>query len=94
MGEMAIRASTAHSLVFYLKHGMALEDACRQTMLDLNDLGGQYLSVMNFIAMDAKGNHAGFSNVEGRTYVYMTTDMTEPVETPRSVVPTNMRWGK
>ena len=93
MGEMAIRASTAHSLVFYLKHGLALEEACRQTMLDLNDLGGPYLSVMNFIALDANGNHAGFSNVERRTYVYMTPDMAEPEQVPRTVVPTEMRWG-
>ena len=62
-------------------------------MKDLNDLEGRYLSVMNFIVLDSQGRHAGFSNVEGRTYIYITDEMTEPEELPRTVVPTKMRWG-
>jgi beta-aspartyl-peptidase (threonine type) len=93
MGEMAIRSGTARSVVFYLKQGMPVEEAGRQAMLDLNDLDGRYLSVMNFVALDAQGNHAGFSNIEGRTYIFMTGDMAEPAESPRLVTPTPMRWG-
>ena len=59
MGEMAIRASTAHSIVFYLKMGLSLAEAGRRAMADLNDLGGPYLSVMNFIALDPNGQHLG-----------------------------------
>ena len=40
MGEMAIRASTARSVVFYMKMGYSLEAAGVQAMQDLRDLGG------------------------------------------------------
>ncbi len=93
MGEMAMRANTAHSLVFYLKQGMSVAEAGQQAMLDLNDLGGPYLSIMNFVLLDKHGQHAGFSNVEGRSYVYMTDEMDEPTESPRTVVTTTQRWG-
>jgi len=93
MGEMAIRAGTARSLVLYLKMGHSLLEAGRQAMADLNDLGGRYLSQMNFITIDRHGNHAGFSNAEGRSYLYMTGDNDEPVEVPRLYVPTRKNWG-
>jgi len=94
MGEMAIRACTAHSVVFYLKMGMPLEEAGRRAMLDLNDLGGRYLSQMNFLAMDQDGKFAGFSNVEDWPYTYMTAEMDEPAVVPRIFVETEMRWGR
>lgn len=94
MGEMAIRACTAHSLVFYLKQGMPLPEAGQKTMQDLDDLGGRYLSRMNFIALDAQGNHAGFSNATGQTYIAMTPGMTEPTIVPRTLVRTKQNWGK
>ncbi|MCP4371274.1 MAG: asparaginase, partial [Deltaproteobacteria bacterium] len=94
MGEMALRANTAHSIVFYLKQGLSVEEAGRQAMEDLNDLGGPYLSVMNFVLLDTEGRHAGFSNVEGRSYTYMSAEMDEPETIPRMVVPTKMRWGE
>jgi beta-aspartyl-peptidase (threonine type) len=94
MGEMAIRASTARSVVFYLRMGMSLEEAGRQAMADLNDLGGRYLSGMNFIALDRDGGYAGFSSAEDGTYVYMTGDMDGPEEMPRTYVPTKERWGR
>ncbi|MEM7035191.1 MAG: N(4)-(beta-N-acetylglucosaminyl)-L-asparaginase [Chloroflexota bacterium] len=93
MGEMAIRACTAHSLVFYLKQGLSLPQAGEQTMLDLNDLGGRYLSRMNFVALDAQGNHAGFSNAEGQTYAVMTNDMSKPEEIARTYIHTRTNWG-
>ena len=52
---MAIRASTAHSLVFYMKMGLSLKEAGWRAMEDLNDLGGRYLSRMSFVALDAEG---------------------------------------
>jgi beta-aspartyl-peptidase (threonine type) len=94
MGEMAIRASTAHSMVFYMKHGASLAEAGRKAMADLDDLGGKYLSRMSFIALDAAGNPGGFSNGEGQTYTYMTPNMSEPAIAPRTFVQTKQNWGQ
>ena len=93
MGEMAIRASTARSVVLYIKMGLSLEEAGRQAMQDLNDLGGHYLDEMNIIAVDSDGTPAGFSNAEGNTYVYMTDVMKDPVEVKRTHVLTRRVWG-
>jgi beta-aspartyl-peptidase (threonine type) len=92
MGEMAIRAGTAHSIVLYMKMGLALEEAGRRAMQDLNDLGGHYLSRLSFITMDCTGQHAGFSNAEEETYIYMTSEMNEPQEASRVYVQTKTRW--
>jgi beta-aspartyl-peptidase (threonine type) len=94
MGEMAIRAGTAHGVVFYLKTGLSLEQAGCQAMEDLAALGGRYLSVMSFIAVDRHGRHLGFSNLEDRTYIYQTDGMEKPLEVPRIFVPTQRRWGE
>jgi beta-aspartyl-peptidase (threonine type) len=84
MGEMAIRACTAHSVVLYLRTGLSLAEAGRQAMADLHHLNLPY--PMGLIAMDQNGDHAGFSNSEDRTYVYMTGDMNQPEEVPRILV--------
>lgn len=94
MGEMAIRAGTAHSVIFYLKMGLSLQEAGQRALEDLNDLGGRYLSVMHLIALDRNGNHAGFSSQEGKTYVYQTDEMDEPAEAVRTFVPVQQRWVK
>jgi isoaspartyl peptidase/L-asparaginase-like protein (Ntn-hydrolase superfamily) len=94
MGEMAIRASTAHSVVCYLKAGRPLREAGRQAMADLNDLGGAFLDEMNLIAVDSAGRHAGFSSVPGKGYIYMAGDMAGPEWVPRLHVPVQKRWGQ
>jgi beta-aspartyl-peptidase (threonine type) len=93
MGEMAIRAATAHSVVFYLRTGATLEEAGRRAMKDLNGLGGRYLAGMRIVALDRGGRHAGFSNAEDTTYIAMTDDMDAPQSFGRVHVPTNQRWG-
>ena len=93
-GEMAIRACTAHSIVFYLKNGLSLHKAGEQAMLDLNDLGGRYLSGMNFILMTPDGQHAGFSSREDSNYGYMTGSMTKPAAARRTTVALKQRWDK
>ncbi|OQY17421.1 MAG: asparaginase [Anaerolineaceae bacterium 4572_32.2] len=45
MGEMAIRAGTARSVVLYLQMGLSLAEAGRRAMEDLNALGGPYLKI-------------------------------------------------
>ena len=94
MGEMAIRAATAHSVVCYLRRGATLAEAGREAMTDLNDLGGRYLAGMNFIALDRDGSHAGFSNGEGQHYIAMTAEMDEAREFSRTHVPTRQHWGE
>ncbi|MBC8255673.1 MAG: N(4)-(beta-N-acetylglucosaminyl)-L-asparaginase [Ardenticatenia bacterium] len=86
LGEMAILAGTAHSVVLYLKMGLSLEEAGRQAMEDLHDLPAPYLGEMNVVALDKDGHHAAFSNRKTRTYVYMTGEMDEAEELPRMVV--------
>ena len=93
MGEMAIRAGTARSVVLYMKMGQSLEEACRQAMLDLDDLGGDYLDGMNILAVDRHGAPAAFTNTEGTTFIYMRDEMEEPVEARRVYVETHKRWG-
>jgi L-asparaginase / beta-aspartyl-peptidase len=92
MGEMAIRASTARSVVFYLKMGYSLDAAGVQAMQDLRDLGGRYISEMNIIAMDRDGNPAGFSSAQGKTCIYMTGASPEIQIAPRTFVEVPMRW--
>jgi beta-aspartyl-peptidase (threonine type) len=93
MGEMAIRAATAHSVVIYLKMGVSLEEAGRRAMNDLNDLGGDYVSAMNMVVLEPNGDHAGFtSNPDGKTYIYQTADMDAPNEVQRQFVAIAHRW--
>ncbi|MBC8262946.1 MAG: N(4)-(beta-N-acetylglucosaminyl)-L-asparaginase [Anaerolineales bacterium] len=86
LGEMAILAGTAHSVVLYLKMGLSLEKAGGQAMEDLQDLAAPYQGPMNIVALDKEGRHAGFTNRKERTYVYMTGEMDEPEELPRVLV--------
>jgi L-asparaginase / beta-aspartyl-peptidase len=92
MGEMAIRASTARSVVLYLKMGYSLEAAGVQAMQDLRDLGGRFISEMNIIAVDRDGNPAGFSSAQGKTCIYLTENSPEIQVMPRTYVEVPMRW--
>ncbi|MCY3865079.1 MAG: N(4)-(beta-N-acetylglucosaminyl)-L-asparaginase [Chloroflexi bacterium] len=93
MGEMAIRAGTARSLVLYLQMGMPLREAARQAMTDLRDLGGDYIGGMNLIALDSNGEHIGLSSRAGGSYIYQTGDMDRYKECEREIVEIPMRWG-
>ncbi len=93
MGEMAIRSATAHSVAFYMKMGRSIQEAGRQAMQDLNDLGGRYLGMMRLIVLDKDGSHAGFSSGEGHTYIMQRGDMESPAEVARTYVPVRTRWG-
>ena len=101
-GEMAIRACTAHSLVFYMKMGLSVEKAGEQAMIDLRDLGGPYISRMNLIALDKDGNHTGYTSMAGKsyknysmkpgTYIFQTGEMPQFEETERIFVDIPPRW--
>ena len=75
MGELAIRAGTARSLVLYLQLGMSLRAAARRAMTDLRDLDGDYIGGMNLIALDREGGHIGMSTRADQTYIYQRADM-------------------
>ena len=92
MGEMAIRASSAHSVILYLKMGMSLTEAARQAMLDLRDLGGDYIGGMNLIALDKDGKHIGMSSRPGGSYIFQLADMTACQEIERELVTIPARW--
>lgn len=92
MGEMAIRASTAHSLVFYMKMGLSVREAGQRAMEDLRDLGGRFISGMNLVALDKNGDHAGFTTTPGKTYVVQSAEMESYAELPRTVVDIPPRW--
>ncbi len=92
MGEMAIRASTARSLVLYLQMGLPLREAGRRAMSDLRDLGGDYIGGMNLIALDRNGEHVGLSSDPERTYIVQSADMAEHEVVQREVVEIPARW--
>lgn len=78
MGELAIRAGTARSIALYLKQGFSLTQAGCEALRDLAPLNagpGQY---MNIIALTPEGEHAGFTTVPGKQYLYMTAEMDAP----------------
>lgn len=85
-GEMALRASTARSVVLYLKMGLPLWNACREAITDLYSLVDPYASGMHIIALDALGHPAGFSNRQGTAYLVQTADMPQPELRPRTFV--------
>ncbi len=93
MGEMAIRAGTARSVVLYLQMGMTLEAAAHTAMRDLRDLGGDYIGGMNLIALDRHGEHIGLSSEAGRKYIVQTGDMAQHAERQRGLVELPRRWG-
>lgn len=78
MGELAIRVSTARSLVLYLKMGMSLEAAGRECLDELAYLQPQPGQYMNIVALTPDGQHGGFSTVPGKRYLYFTGEMDEP----------------
>jgi beta-aspartyl-peptidase (threonine type) len=88
-GEMAIRASTARSVVLYLKMGWSLERAAREAMADLRRLTVPFPPRMNLVAVDRHSRHVALTTETAREvrYVYQTGRMEAPAVRPRLVVP-------
>ena len=86
-GELAIRASTARSLVVALAAGVALPDAGRRALDDLAGLGEAPDHItMHVVALDANGGHAAFSTQEATMYAVRTLAMAAAELVPRTVV--------
>ncbi|MCY4146710.1 MAG: N(4)-(beta-N-acetylglucosaminyl)-L-asparaginase [Chloroflexi bacterium] len=92
MGEMAIRAGTARSVVLYMRMGMSLDEAAHTAMRDLHDLGGEYIGHMSLLALDRHGEHIGLASEAGRKYIYQTGDMPQYAEVERGLVDLPRRW--
>lgn len=78
MGELAIRAGTAHSVVLYMKMGLSLHQAGLEALRDLQGLAKAQEQYMNIVALTPAGEHAGFTTVAGKRYLYMNAEMAEP----------------
>lgn len=77
-GELAIRVSTARSLILYLKMGMSLEAAGQECLAEIEQLQPQVGQYMDIVAMTPDGAHLGFSTMPDKRYLYYTGEMAEP----------------
>jgi beta-aspartyl-peptidase (threonine type) len=78
-GELAIRASTARSVVLYMKMGLSVKDACDEAMRDLQPLLAASGGTVSIVAMDRDGHPFGITSVpEGERYLVMTADWSAP----------------
>jgi len=86
MGELAVRVSTARSLVLYLKMGMPLHAAGQEALRDLYYIFTESTQYMNIVALTPQGEHSGFTTVPNKTYLYMTGNMEEPALAERTLL--------
>jgi len=84
MGELAIRVSTARSMILYLKMGMTLQEAGLEALRDLQAVAGHPSQYMNIVSLTPQGEHGGFTTVLGKSYLYMTAEMDEPALVERT----------
>jgi beta-aspartyl-peptidase (threonine type) len=77
-GELAIRASTARTLIQYLADGLGVEAAAARAMNDIHALAS--FGGMNCLLMDANGNTMSATTVADRDSVhwFMDCDSHEP----------------
>lgn len=78
MGELAIRNSTARTIIHYLENGLSPEEAAFLAMKDIHDLSA--VGSMNCLVMDNMGNTVSATTNPDResVYWYHGVDMTEP----------------
>lgn len=77
-GELAIRLSTARTIISYMGRGASVHDACIQAMRDinaLNETGG-----ISCIAFDKQGNTMSASTRRESVHYYVDIDSKEPEE--------------
>ena len=87
MGEWSLRLGTARTLVMRLAMGQSLAEAGVATLCDLRVLAAplpnQYIDV---VALSPSGEHAGFSTVAGKQYLFQTGEMDAPTVVARQMV--------
>ncbi|MGI8551294.1 MAG: N(4)-(beta-N-acetylglucosaminyl)-L-asparaginase [Dehalococcoidia bacterium] len=87
-GEMAIRGSTARSVLLYLKLGKTLEEALTEAMNDLWEMNDPAYGGMNIVAIDRAGRPLAVASGSA-TFIYQTDEMEQYVEEPRLIVKQN-----
>ncbi|MHB8191173.1 MAG: isoaspartyl peptidase/L-asparaginase [Ferrimicrobium sp.] len=86
-GELAIRASTARTVVQFLSEGASPLEAGTAALLDLRSLGeSKSNAIMHLVVLGADGRHAGLSTQEGATYAWRDASSDGTQLLPRSVV--------
>jgi beta-aspartyl-peptidase (threonine type) len=84
-GELALRASTARSIVAAHAAGATLEQACVDQVRELFAFG-QRPVVMHAVALSRTGHHCGVTTRPGATYVFRADGMRAHEEVARLVV--------
>ncbi len=89
LGEWAIRAGTARTVVLAMQMGLSLSAACELAFLDLAAIpvAPPVDPAMSLVALGRDGAHAGYSTMPGRTYVWQTGDMTRFETQERTRIP-------
>jgi L-asparaginase / beta-aspartyl-peptidase len=86
-GELAIRASTAHTVVALMAQGKPVDEACMAAMRDLTTLGVATEDIiMQIVAVDADGNHFAAAAGRASEYVVRSDDMGAFDKRPRAIV--------
>jgi beta-aspartyl-peptidase (threonine type) len=62
-----------------MKMGLPIWNACREAIADVYAQQDEFASGLHIVALDARGNHAGFSTRRDLTYLYQTGEMGEPI---------------
>jgi len=71
-GELAIRLSTARSIIAYIEGGDAVEEACVRAMRDIHSMVEN--GFMTCLAFDVEGNVFSASTGEEPRHYYMDVD--------------------
>lgn len=79
-GEIAIRLSTARSIISYMESGKDLRDAAIQAMRDVHELNAQ--GGMNCLVCDIKGNTFSAATHNDSMHYYMDVESSEPEDKP------------
>jgi beta-aspartyl-peptidase (threonine type) len=92
LGEWAIRAGTARTVVLAMQMGLALSAACEMAFRDLFSIpvAPPVDPSMSLVALGRDGAHAGYSTMPGRAYVWQTADMAQYETRERTVIPLNL----
>ncbi len=88
LGEWALRASTARTVVLAMQMGLSLADACDLAFRDLATIpvAPPVDPAMSLVALGRDGTHTGYSTMPGRTYVWQTEDMARYETSARTVL--------
>jgi beta-aspartyl-peptidase (threonine type) len=88
LGEWAIRAGTARTVVLAMQMGLSLKSACEMAFRDLFSIpvAPPVDPSMSLVALGRDGAHAGCSTMPGRAYVWQTADMAQFETRERAII--------